>query len=343
MQPVKRWAVWGALTLILVGAGRASAQALGPANDHVNDARPQLPADPFCVCSPALHGGPMDSASHCADEEPPPLTLANFFSAGWNEDFTRRSSEDRAPDLALLRVQTNFMEREVRVNYFFENNVHSAKQSNIDSLDAFIAYAFNRRFMFEVLGNYEWIDPRGKNPDNSGPAARLVGRVQLISTEGSSYTFNFQTISPDPGLGQHLTTLSYGLAGFEDLTKRLGLYRVGLYYSVLFDSLEGPHAAGAKQDDVQYDITIAKTFTPPDMPIFGNFTVFAEMFAQTDLDGTHSSTTLATVTPGIRFNLGKIMGARFGIDNWLMGGVDIPLSGPKPYDAIYRFTYITNF
>jgi hypothetical protein len=285
----------------------------------------------------------MDTPCHGDKEVPQPLTLGNFFTAGWNEDFTRRDSEGRAPDLALLRVQTNFMEREVRVNYFFENNVRTAKVSNIDSLDAFIAYAFNRRFMFEVLGNYQWIDPRGKNPDNSGPAARLVGRIQLISTEESSYSFNFQTITPDPGLGQHLTTMSYGFAGFEDLTHRLGLYRVGFYYSILFDSLAGPHAQGAKLNDVQYDLTIAKTLTPPDMPLIGNFTIFAETFAQTDLDGTHSGTTVVTETPGVRFNLGRIRCAKFGIDNWIMGGVDIPLAGPHPYDAIYRFTYITNF
>jgi hypothetical protein len=341
MWALAKWAVCSGLTFMLMGAGYASAQMLGPPRP-IGDESNSTPELPFYMASPTPAAAPIQEACNCATEAPGPLTLANFFTAGWNEDFTRRSSEDRAPDLALLRVQTNFMEREVRVNYFYQNNIRNAKQSNLNSLDAFIAYAFNRRFMVEVLGNEQWIDGRGKSPDNSGPAERLVGRVQLISTEDSSYSFNFQAISPDPGLGQHLTTLSYGLAGFEDLTKD-GLYRVGLYYSVLFDTFAGPHAVGAKQDDVQYVITLAKTLTPPETPIFGNFTVFAETFAQTDLDGLHSSTTLVTVTPGIRFNLGKIMGAKFGIDNWLMGGVDIPLTGPKPYDAIYRFTYITNF
>ena len=44
-----------------------------------------------------------------------------------------------------------------------------------------------------------------------------------------------------------------------------------------------------------------------------------------------------------RFNLGKLKGLNFGLDNWLMGGVDIPMSGPRPWDATYRFTYIKNF
>jgi hypothetical protein len=344
MKLAAKWAACGILSVALAVGGSASAQTPAPNGSPYADAGAMPPAQPYVggwYQAPAC--GPMDQACVSGKQEPPPLTLANFFTAGWNEEFTRRDSEGRAPDLALLRVQTNFMEREVRVNYFFENNIHNAKQSNIDSLDAFIAYAFNRRFMLEVLGNYQWIDPRGKNPDNSGPAVRLVGRVQLISTEESSYSFNFQAITPDPGLGVHQTTLSYGAAGFEDLTNRLGLYRVGLYYSFLFDSLAGPRAKGAKQNDVQYDVTIAKTLTRPDMPLIGNFTVFAETFAQTDLNGTHSGTTLVTETPGVRFNLGKINCARFGIDNWLMGGVDIPLTGPRPYDAIYRFTYITNF
>jgi hypothetical protein len=286
--------------------------------------------------------GPSRTAGR-ENRDPPNLTLGNFFSAGWNEEFTRRSSENRAPDLALLRVQTNFMEREFRINYVFVNNFRNKTQSNGNSEDAFIAYAFNRRFMLEVLENYQWFDGRGSTPDASGPTARLVGRVQLISTPESSYAFNFQWITPDPGLGIHQTNFSYGAAGFEDLTQRLGLYRVGLYYSALFESLEGPHALGAKQNDVQYDITIAKTLTPPDTPLIGNFTVFAETFAQTDLDGNHEGRTLLSLTPGVRFNLGKLKGPVFGLDNWLMGGVDIPLAGPHPWDATYRLTYIKNF
>jgi hypothetical protein len=276
------------------------------------------------------------------EDDPPDLTLANFFTAGWNEEFTRRSSEDRAPDLALLRVQTNFMERELRINYFYENNVHNKTQSNLYNLDYFIAYAFNRRFMLEVLGNYEWADPRGKTSDTGGPAARLVGRTQLISTPESSYTLNYQYISPNNGFGTHDSTISYGMAGFEDLT-RFGLYRVGLYGSFLFDTFTGPHARGARLDDVQYDLTIAKTFTKPDTPLIGNFTVFVENFATTDLDGSNSGHTVASVTPGVRFNLGKLPGLVLGIDNWLMFGTDIPVCGPKPWDAIYRFTYIKNF
>jgi len=323
--------------LLAAGVLAASAWAGEPAGTQVYSA-PTDPTMPVVVGDSSC----VNYGGQASEETPQDLTLWNFFSAGWNEEFTRRSSEGRAPDLALLRVQTNFMEREVRLNYFHEHNINSAKRENLDSFDSFIAYGFNRRFMVEVLANYSWVDARDKIADTDGAAARLVGRVQLVSTADSSYTFNFQTISPNRGLGEKQTTISYGMAGFEDLT-RLGLYRVGLYGSFLFDSLAGPRAAGAKQNDVQYVLTLAKTLTDPKTPYIGNFSIFFENFFQTDLDGAHAGTTLVSLTPGVRFNLGTIPGVKFGLDNWLMFGVDLPVSGPRPWDAIFRFSYIKNF
>ena len=276
------------------------------------------------------------------DEQLSALGLFNFFSAGWDEESSKRQRATGTPDLALLRVQTNFMEREVRVNYFFENNIRSKTRENLDNLDVLIAWAFNRRFMIEVLGNYQWVDVR-KGPDISGGAPQFIGRLQLVDTESSSYSFNFRVIAPDKGIGEKQTTLSYGLAGFEDLAYWLGLDRVGLYYSVLFDSLAGPREPGARQNDVGYDVTLAKTLTSRDTPIFGTFTPFIEFFAQTDLDGDHAGRTNFTITPAVRFNLGKMEGIALGKDNWLLWGVDIPVVGPHPWDAIYRFTYIKNF
>jgi hypothetical protein len=331
--------------LALLGAGVlwATARADDPAPAPQGSTVPAAPQNPsnFALSAddPAGNWATCDQAGK--DEPPQDLTLWNFFSAGWNEEFTRRNSEGRAPDLALLRVQTNFMEREVRVNYFHQHNITSAKRENLDSMDAFIAYAFNRRFMLETLLNYQWVDAR-KGPDFDGAAGRLVGRLQLISTQDSSYTFNFHVITPNRGLGEQQTTFSYGLAGFEDLTP-YGLYRVGLYGSVLFDSFAGPHATGARLNDVQYVLTLAQTLTDPKTPFIGNFTVFVENFAQTDLDGDNAGHTLVSITPGMRFNLGKVPGIKLGIDNWLIFGADIPISGPRPWDATYRFTYIKNF
>ncbi|MGO8691121.1 MAG: hypothetical protein ACLQLG_15985 [Thermoguttaceae bacterium] len=275
-------------------------------------------------------------------QRPQDLTLANFFSAGWDDEWAKQVRDTGTPNLALLRVQTNFMEREFRVNYFSENNVASATTKNLTDLDALIAWSFNRRLMLEVTGAYQWTDPRTGLEENGGTPG-LVGRVQLIDTESSSYSLNLKAAAPNQELGVSQTTLSYGLAGFEDLAYWLGFKRVGLYYSFLFDSFAGPGEEGAKRSDVGYDITLAKTVTGPETPLLGNLTFFVENYAQTDLDGSHGGRTLVTVTPGVRFNLGKSNGVKMGQDNWLMFGTDIPISDYKPWDAIYRLTYIKNF
>jgi hypothetical protein len=133
------------------------------------------------------------------------------------------------------------------------------------------------------------------------------------------------------------------LAGFEDLAYWFQLDRVGLYYSVTFDTYAGPAAAGAKQNDVQYDVSLAKTITDSDTPIFGKLSLFVENFAQTDLDGSEAGRTLVTVTPGVRFNFGESDRIKMGSDNAVMFGTDIPVSEYRPWGAIYRFTYIKYF
>ena len=134
-------------------------------------------------------------------ERPQDLTLGNFFSAGWDDEWAKQERATGTPNLALLRVQTNFMEREFRANYYLENNVASTTTKNLTDFDALIAWSFNRRLMLEVTGAYQWTDPRtGAREDGGFPG--LVGRVQLVDTESSSYSFNFKVAAPNPGVGR---------------------------------------------------------------------------------------------------------------------------------------------
>jgi hypothetical protein len=303
---------------------------------------PALPPGPGDLGRGAGAGGDSGGGTGAGTaRELSDLTLGNFFE-GWDEEWARRQRATGTPDFALLRVQTNFLEREFRANYFFQNNVNSKTKEELNDFDAVIAWGFNRRFMISITGLYQWSDNRTP-PDTNGGAPGLTARVQLVDTESSSYAFNFRVVAPNAGLGQTQTTVSYGVAGFEDLAYWLGLKKVGLYYSFLFDTLPGPRAVGAAQDDVQYDVTLARTLLGPDVPLLGDFTVVLEAFAQTTLDGASAGQTLVSLTPEVRFNLGTVPGLRFGRDNWLLLGVDLPLAGPRPWDAVYRLSYIKNF
>ena len=125
------------------------------------------------------------------------LTLGNFFSAGWDDDFAMRSRATGTPDLPLLRVQTNYLQRLFRGNFYEQTDLTSATKKNLTDFDGFIDWGFNRRVMLEFDEAYQWIDPRTGSPTASGGGTRAcLARIQLVDTESSSLCFNFKVSRP---------------------------------------------------------------------------------------------------------------------------------------------------
>ncbi len=261
------------------------------------------------------------------------LTLSNFFSEGWDQPDVKRPNPGGAPDMALLRVQTNFLEQEFRTDFYSQQDLNSAKNRTINFADALIAYGINRRFMVSVTSNYEWLNSRIPNNDTDAASVAIAGRFQLIDIPGSSYALNVKVTSPAKDIGNDLSTVTYSLAGWEDLTP-YGLSRMGLYFDVLGDNYVGPHTIGAKTTDTAYDVSLAKTWTEPNGTL-QNFTTFLELYGTTNLSGGESGQTVVTLTPGIRTGIGH--------NQVLMFGVDLPVSHPRPYNWTPRLTYIINF
>ena len=290
----------------------------------------------LALASPAMAAPPAEGkAARGADAAPAlsSLTLWNFFSEGWDQQWAKRPHPGGAPDMALLRVQTNFLESEFRADYSVQSSTSSAKTKDVQFLNALVAWGFNRRFMFELITNEQWNDFR-KGGSESGTGGAALARFQLVDTVNSSYALNLRVSMPNQGIGEKTTTLAPALAGWEDLT-RFGLKRVGLYWHVQEETFVGPGKSGDRRNDMTYAVTLAKTWTEPDVAWFGNFTTFVETFGRTDLDGTHRGRTVLSVTPGIRTTLGH--------GHVFMAGVDLPVSQPRTYESTFRLTYIINF
>jgi hypothetical protein len=287
----------------------------------------------FLLCtSLALSAGEQQATGNTDDASLSNLTLGNFFTDGWGETWVKRSRAEGAPDMALLRVQTNFLVRLARTDFYFERMTGGDKTRDVEFLQEWVEYAFNRRFQLALIGNYEWANARaGSGADGAGGGA--LARVQLIDTPAASYALNVRVAVPNGGIGEKVTTSSFALAGWHDLTP-LGFKRAGIYWHVQEETFAGPHSRGAKQNDLTYDVSIAKTWTSPDAEL-GNFSTFAEFYAKTDLDGEKSGKTVATLTPGFRFTLAR--------RHVLICGVDVPLTQPRPFEEICRITYIYNF
>jgi len=295
------------------------------------------------ICVPAYAeepSAPVSQVQSAAPAQPSNLTLFNFFTEGWGEQWTHRETPGGAPDMALLHVQTNFLEREFRFDYYGQHNLSNDSTRTVQFGDALIAYGLDRRFMLEVVGNYAWKNAAPGGTSSDGSSGALVGRVQLVDVPGSSYALNFRVTSPNEGIvpsgvqNNKDTTLFPALAGWQDLTS-CGLKRVGLYFSLGEEEYVGPTKAGQKHRDLVYDLSLAKTWTEPTVKCFGNFTTFVEFYNTTNLDGLETGANAANVTPGFRVTLFP--------KNVLMGGIDLPLNTPHDFNETYRLTYIINF
>lgn len=275
----------------------------------------------------ARAGEPQTVAPSAVD-----LTLGNFFSRGWTEDFACRSRGEGTPDMSLLRVQTNFVARVFRTDFTIQQGRQDNAVRFSDGLTETVEYAFNQRLMAGVIGNYRWTDSR-TGEDLSGAAVGGCVRLQLVNTAASTFASTFRFMAPNHEFGERATTLSLALEGWQDLAP-LGLSRTGLYYHVQEETLSRQMPPGARRNDLTYDISVAKTWTAPNA-FCANASTFLEAYGRTDLDGDNAGRTLVTLTPGVR--------ATFAKRHVVMAGVDFPVTERRPFDRIVRLTYILCF
>ena len=261
-----------------------------------------------------------------------PLSLDNFLSEGWDQPWSKWPRGEGTPDMSLLRVQTNFLVQLARLDTAYEVGRTSPAFSESGFATGIVEYAVNRRFMPGFYVSHQWLEGRNR-PDDDGSAGGVFGRFQLIEGPESSLALNVKAALPNHDLGEHLTTWSYALAGWRDLAP-LGLGRTGLYWHVQHELPAGPRPAGAAHNDVTYALAVATSWTSPHATL-ANFTTFVEAYGKTLLDGSHAGRTTTTLTPGFRFTLGG--------KHILMAGVDLPVGGQQPDEAMFRLTWISNF
>jgi hypothetical protein len=292
-------------------------------------ARAQFLVDPSLADATTAVAAAQEGHEHPIKD----MTLGNFFE-GWNESWEHRHRY--TPDMALLRVTTNFLEREFRIDYVRTDVANNPKQDSQVQAISLMAYGLSRRLMLEVVTNYQWNNPAPGGVTTSGAAGSLVARFQLVDTATQSYSFQFRANSPNKGLGATQTSLQYVLAGWQDMHALVPvLGRFGLYGSFQYESLVGSRKAGAATNDVSYDLSVAETWTSPDTRIFGNFTTFLEAFATTPIDGAAAGKTTVSLTPGIRF--------WFIPKNSFTVGVDFPVKNASTFHTVLRTNYILNF
>jgi hypothetical protein len=262
-----------------------------------------------------------------------PLGIGTFFTEGWDQSWSHH--ERYTPDMALLRVTTNFLEREFRLDYSRTDVRANPKLDSSELANGLIAYGLNRRFMLELIQNTQW-NKDAKGIAASGSGGGGLARFQLVDSDTQAASFQVKVAVPNKGLGQTQTSLAYSLAGWQDLHALApGLGRMGLYGSLQYENLQGPAKPGARTKGISGDVSLAKTWTEPTTPGFRNFTTFVEFFATQDLDGPSKDHTIASFTPGLR--------SWFAKGHSITLGEDLPMGARGTFTRVLRLTYIMNF
>lgn len=161
----------------------------------------------------------------------------------------------------------------------------------------------------------------------------LITRIMLLETRNTTLLSFLETTLPtgdeDRGLGSGLTMISPGIGLWRDLGKCYALHG--------FFGLDIP--IGGKDDDdpdttVVYGTALTKTVTSKDTPYFGNLTFFVEFNGSSDI-GTDGDTTMVSILPGVRWNLGH--------EFWLMPGIEFPVIGRDEFDNRVWLSVLKDF
>jgi hypothetical protein len=261
-------------------------------------------------------------------EEPTDLTLDNFFCAGWNERFEERPTEERAVRVPLFRTKLGFLEREVRAMYRFANRAdHGAADEH--ELEVEVDLPLSRRFMLEFSPEQTWRDGKGTR-DWDGARWTSLAVLQLVDTVHTAANVQFNVSTPmKNGSEEDATRLGLSCAAFRDLGDR-----VGFQAHFGHDFLVGGEAGDGARFEMNYAVALTKTLTE-ETPWLGNLTPSLELAGVTALEGGTTGRTNLSLVPGVQWELREHW--------WVTMALEVPLTGPRPFEEGLHFSIYREF
>jgi len=178
----------------------------------------------------------------------------------------------------------------------------------------------------------QWEEPE-QEPDQS-PRFRLLKIPATVFEREVRMNYSFTNNGDRGKLDEHEWEFE-----FEMPISGIGMWRdLGGHFALhSFLGLDIP-SGGKSNDDpdttVNYGAALTKTVTPKDTPFFGNLTFFVEFNGSSEV-GSNGDTTVVSILPGARWNLGH--------DFWLMPGVEFPITGRDEFDNRIWFSVLKDF
>lgn len=280
--------------------------------------------------------GPSDSAPWR------PLTLRTLFTEGWDEPWVSEPNASGDAQQGWINAADGNFYRLYFFSYTFANHLSQGGNGNTG---AYTLYT---------------------------PLSRRLEWITNIPFITSQPTFNagkqlFPNQKVPPGATGHPTSAGFGditftprVMLFDDdkfaLSAQMaiqiptGYRRVGAGQAILTPGLQfwynfakgwvirGGFNAGvgtnrqAGGTTLLSQLALGRTFTPHDVPFFGDLTLY---LSANGFDTVSGSQTTATLTPGFRTHLGR--------DWYALGGIDVPVTSHRPFEEGVTFWLMKTF
>ncbi len=290
-------------------------------------------------------GVAFDSIFGPSDDAPwRPLSLRTFFTEGWDEAWVAEPDNSGDAQQGWINAADGNFYRLYFVSYTFTSHLNQGLGGDGNTGAYTIYLPLSRRL--ELITSIPFVTSQptfgvGKNtlPNPNRPSRgpghptsvgfgdiTFTPRVMLL--EADDFTLVAQTSVQVPtgdraaGAGQSI--LTPGVQFWWN-------YAEGWILRGGFNSGVGTNRQ-AGGTTLLSQLALGRVFTPADVPLFGDFTLYvsANVF-----NNVSTSQTTATLTPGFRTHLGG---------GWYaLGGIDVPVTGPRPYQESATFWLMKTF
>jgi len=288
------------------------------------EARPSLPPAEASEAAPARSFGEIAGESLFGDAyaEPSawrPLSLRTFFTEGWDEPWVGApSGTGGAPRQGWINALDGVFFRLYFADFTFQANYHHDGNRYLGSYTIFtpVSRRFQLRFDVPFLDSTKG-GASNTYHGNFGDFA-VTPRFLLSETRDltqlATMTIRMPTGKPDNGNGVAGLLPQYE---FWYNFNRGWVVRGGAGLAIPTNNV------GARTAMVA-NLSIGQYLTPHDRLPFGDLVWYLGGNIRTPLDRRGPPSTYFSLTPGFRTHLGR--------DWYLLGAVEVPLTGPKTFD-----------
>lgn len=257
--------------------------------------------------------------------DPATHTLLGFHNLreGWNESWIPPGPGSSGSLRGIwVGAPNGFFSREVDTSYSFLKGIRGGPDEHVGAITLFTP--LSRRL--EIGINVPFLDSVdfATGSQTSFGDVRIVPRVMLLEDKDTSVSAGviIRTPTGETRTGNGLTAIDPFIVLWSDLGQKWQA-RAGLDLTVPIDKGAFP---GFPDAVLSANVSIGKTIGLSEHGFLTDVTPYVAInFHQPFNSG--DDDLLISFTPGARITLAK--------NCWLIGGVEIPVTGPRPFEAVY--------